>query len=191
VARDAASIASPAHRVPPAAGRETVPAFVPGRRLHKRLWSDATETPNRDQIENRSSHSTASPSGPAHVEAYSRLQDQCIRRRVGVSTKVRFCNIIDAPTATTGSAIEAVETHMKWMAHAGSITFNSPTHRRLGTEFECITRIGPMRLSNMMAMCACARAAGPGTVADESKPARNVANDRLNVAAHDQESRMP
>ncbi len=47
-------------------------------------------------------------------------------------------------------AIEDIESHITWMAEAVSITFLSEQRSGVGTEFECLTRIGPWRTIDKM-----------------------------------------
>ena len=46
--------------------------------------------------------------------------------------------------------LERIETHVQWMAEAESIEFTSPATSGVGTTFVCVTRIGPVRLSDEM-----------------------------------------
>ena len=69
-----------------------------------------------------------------------------------MSVHVRVCTVIEATPAVTWAAIEPVETHVDWMADAVAIRFTSATRRGVGTEFECLTRIGPVRLVDSMSI---------------------------------------
>lgn len=64
--------------------------------------------------------------------------------RVTVSTQ------LDAPPARVWEVIEPIETHPRWMADAVRITFTTDRRRGIGTEFECLTRIGPLRTVDRM-----------------------------------------
>ena len=57
---------------------------------------------------------------------------------------------VDAPPDVVWDAIEAIERHVEWMADAESITFTSATTRGTGTEFDCLTRVGPLRTVDHM-----------------------------------------
>jgi uncharacterized protein YndB with AHSA1/START domain len=48
------------------------------------------------------------------------------------------------------AAIERVETHVEWMADAERITFRTERHAGVGTEFECLTKVGPFRTTDVM-----------------------------------------
>lgn len=43
-----------------------------------------------------------------------------------------------------------IEDHVEWMLDATAIRFRSEEHRGIGTTFECDTRFGPMRLTDVM-----------------------------------------
>jgi hypothetical protein len=57
---------------------------------------------------------------------------------------------IDAPPAAVWAVLEPVESHVEWMADAVRITFRSDRHRGVGTEFECLTRVGPLSITDVM-----------------------------------------
>jgi carbon monoxide dehydrogenase subunit G len=57
---------------------------------------------------------------------------------------------IDAPPAQVWAAIEDVATHVEWMAEAVAIRFRSERRRGIGTEFECETKVGPLRTTDVM-----------------------------------------
>lgn len=57
---------------------------------------------------------------------------------------------IDAPPADVWAIIEPIERHVDWMADAVSITFTSRIRRGVGTQFDCLTRIGPLRTTDRM-----------------------------------------
>ncbi len=57
---------------------------------------------------------------------------------------------IDAPPETVWAVLEPVESHVEWMADAVRITFRTEQHRGIGTEFECLTRVGPLSTTDVM-----------------------------------------
>lgn len=57
---------------------------------------------------------------------------------------------IDAPPATVWAVLEPVESHVEWMADAERITFRTEQRRGVGTEFECLTRVGPLSTTDVM-----------------------------------------
>ena len=65
-----------------------------------------------------------------------------MRLRVGIT--------INASPAEVWRVIEPIERHVDWMADAESIRFTGPTTRGLGTTFDCVTKVGPLRLTDKM-----------------------------------------
>jgi hypothetical protein len=57
---------------------------------------------------------------------------------------------LDAPPGRVWSVIEPIERHVDWMADAERITFRTEQRRGVGTEFDCVTRIGPFRTTDRM-----------------------------------------
>jgi hypothetical protein len=64
--------------------------------------------------------------------------------------KVRVCTTIDVPPAVLWRRLERVEEHVEWMADAREITFTGPRRRGVGTEFDCLTVVGPLRTVDRM-----------------------------------------
>lgn len=67
-----------------------------------------------------------------------------------MSVRIRVCTTLDVPPAAAWSAIERIETHVEWMAEAESLAFIGARRSGVGTEFECRTRVGPVRLRDVM-----------------------------------------
>jgi hypothetical protein len=67
-----------------------------------------------------------------------------VRVRVGVT--------IDAPPAEVWRVVEPIERHVEWMADAVAITFTGMQTRGVGTTFDCLTKVGPFRLVDRMAI---------------------------------------
>ena len=63
---------------------------------------------------------------------------------------VHLCITIGAPVDHVWQTIEAVETHIQWMTDAESITFRTDQHTGIGTEFDCLTRVGPFTTIDTM-----------------------------------------
>jgi carbon monoxide dehydrogenase subunit G len=57
---------------------------------------------------------------------------------------------IAAPVTVVWDEIAQIERHVEWMADAESIDFVSETQRGRGTRIEVLTRIGPLRTSDVM-----------------------------------------
>lgn len=56
----------------------------------------------------------------------------------------------DADLDTVWDVLEPLERHVEWMADAESIRFHGDRTRGVGTTFDCITKIGPIRLTDVM-----------------------------------------
>jgi uncharacterized protein YndB with AHSA1/START domain len=65
-------------------------------------------------------------------------------------TRIRITADYDAPPATVWAAVEQVDTHVDWMADAEVIRFMTDRTEGVGTRFECITKVGPVRLTDRM-----------------------------------------
>jgi len=57
---------------------------------------------------------------------------------------------LNAGPSVVWKAIEAIETHVGWMADAVAIRFVTDQRRGVGTQFLCDTRVGPIRLTDRM-----------------------------------------
>ena len=64
--------------------------------------------------------------------------------RIAVST------LIDARPRRVWRQVRDISSHVRWMADAESIRFTSPRRRGVGTTFECVTRVGPLALTDVM-----------------------------------------
>jgi carbon monoxide dehydrogenase subunit G len=69
-----------------------------------------------------------------------------VRIKVGIT--------IAAPPAVVWQTVEEIERHVDWMADAVSITFTGAKTRGVGTRFDCVTRIGPLRTTDRMTVTA-------------------------------------
>ena len=67
---------------------------------------------------------------------------------------IRVGTSYDAPPAEVWRVLEPIEAHVDWMADAEIIRFTTDQTRGLGTRFECVTRIGPIRLTDKMSITA-------------------------------------
>jgi hypothetical protein len=65
---------------------------------------------------------------------------------------MRIESTFAATPETIWAAIEHLETHVDWMADAVAITFATNQHTGVGTRFDCLTRIGPIRLTDAMSI---------------------------------------
>lgn len=69
-------------------------------------------------------------------------------------SRIQVTTVIDAPPDEVWARIEDVGTHTEWMADAEEIRFTSDRRRGRGTTFECDTKVGPLRLTDEMAITA-------------------------------------
>jgi hypothetical protein len=67
-----------------------------------------------------------------------------------VTVRIRVATTIDAPRAEVWDVVESIDDHVDWMADAERIEFVSRARRGVGTQFDCVTRIGPFRLRDRM-----------------------------------------
>jgi hypothetical protein len=58
--------------------------------------------------------------------------------------------VIEAPPAAVWEAVRDIPSHVRWMADAESITITSPLADGVGTTFDCLTKVGPLRLTDKM-----------------------------------------
>jgi hypothetical protein len=67
-------------------------------------------------------------------------------RRITVAVDVA------APPGAVWDELEAIERHVEWMADAVAIRFRTDQTRGVGTSFDCLTKIGPLRLTDRMTL---------------------------------------
>jgi hypothetical protein len=58
--------------------------------------------------------------------------------------------MIDAPPDVVWEDLRHIERHSEWMVDAVAIRFTSSRHEGTGTVFECDTKVGPFRLTDVM-----------------------------------------
>lgn len=64
--------------------------------------------------------------------------------------KVNVAVTIDAPPEGVWTEVARVERHVDWMTDAVEIMFTSRSRRGEGTSFDCLTKVGPIRLTDHM-----------------------------------------
>jgi uncharacterized protein YndB with AHSA1/START domain len=67
---------------------------------------------------------------------------------------ILVCATIAAPPERVWAAVEHIERHTDWMHDAESITFRSAQHAGVGAEFDCRTRVGPLRTTDRFVVTA-------------------------------------
>ena len=63
---------------------------------------------------------------------------------------IRVSTVIDRDPAEVWDTVGHIDRHVDWMLDAESITFTSATRSGAGTTFECVTKVGPVRLVDKM-----------------------------------------
>lgn len=58
--------------------------------------------------------------------------------------------VISAPLAFVWADVEDISSHVDWMLDATEIRFLSERKRGVGTRFECDTKVGPLKLTDVM-----------------------------------------
>ncbi len=64
--------------------------------------------------------------------------------------RIRVSTVIDASRAEVWASMEDVSTHTEWMADAVAIRFLTERTSDVGTRFECDTKVGPLKLTDVM-----------------------------------------
>lgn len=63
---------------------------------------------------------------------------------------INVSRVIRASVKRVWEVVEPVEQHIDWMADAESITFVGDQRRGVGTTFHCVTKVGPIKLTDVM-----------------------------------------
>lgn len=64
--------------------------------------------------------------------------------------RIRVSTLIDASPAQVWDEVRTIERHVDWMADAVRITFQGNRRSGVGTTFDCVTKVGPIRLTDRM-----------------------------------------
>jgi len=64
--------------------------------------------------------------------------------------RIRTDIAIDAPPAAVWARLADIADHVSWMADAAAIRFTGERRSGVGTTFECETRVGPLRTTDVM-----------------------------------------
>ncbi|MBM3661192.1 MAG: SRPBCC family protein [Actinobacteria bacterium] len=67
-----------------------------------------------------------------------------------MSARITIETEIPATPDQVWSAVEDLSTHTEWMADAEAITFVTEQRAGVGTEFDCLTVVGPLRTTDRM-----------------------------------------
>ena len=63
---------------------------------------------------------------------------------------IRVSTVIDATPADVWAYVRDISSHVEWMADAEAIRFTSDQNSGVGTTFECDTKVGPAKLTDVM-----------------------------------------
>ena len=63
---------------------------------------------------------------------------------------IRTSIVVEAPPEAVWTELAEISDHVEWMADAEAITFTTDQRSGAGTAFECVTRVGPIRLLDVM-----------------------------------------
>jgi carbon monoxide dehydrogenase subunit G len=66
--------------------------------------------------------------------------------------RIQVQRVIDAPTDVVWTELSDIASHVEWMADAAAIRFTGDRHRGVGTTFDCVTKVGPLRTVDRMAV---------------------------------------
>lgn len=58
--------------------------------------------------------------------------------------------MIDAPVSVVWTGVEDIMTHVDWMLDAEEIRFLTEQKQGIGTRFECDTKVGPIKMTDVM-----------------------------------------
>ena len=64
--------------------------------------------------------------------------------------RIRVSTTIDATPATVWEEVRHLDRHVDWMTDAETITFTTAETSGEGTRFDCVTKVGPITLTDAM-----------------------------------------
>ena len=67
-----------------------------------------------------------------------------------MSVTIELCTEIPASPDAVWAVVEHIQTHTRWMADAERITFVGSQMQGVGTEFDCLTVVGPLHTTDRM-----------------------------------------
>ena len=67
-------------------------------------------------------------------------------------SRIRVSTVIDATPAQVWEEVRHISRHVDWMADAESISFTSDSRAGVGTTFDCVTKVGPIKLTDKMSI---------------------------------------
>ena len=88
-------------------------------------------------------------SGPVLVDL-GRRQRRRGPVRSPAMAKIRVATMLDATPEVVWADVADIGSHVEWMADATAIRFLGPQTSGVGTTFECDTKVGPLKLTDVM-----------------------------------------
>jgi hypothetical protein len=67
-----------------------------------------------------------------------------------VTTRISLDVLIEASPSEVWAELECIERHVEWMRDAVRIKFVTSQQSGLGTRFSCLTKVGPIKLTDHM-----------------------------------------
>ena len=64
--------------------------------------------------------------------------------------KIRVRTTLPAPPRVVWHDLQDISSHQEWMLDAAEIRFLTGQRSGVGTRFECVTKVGPIRLTDLM-----------------------------------------
>jgi hypothetical protein len=64
--------------------------------------------------------------------------------------RIRTCITIDASPAAVWAEVKRIDRHVEWMRDAKAIAFRGRRRTGVGTEFECVTGVGPFVTTDVL-----------------------------------------
>lgn len=71
-----------------------------------------------------------------------------------IPVNIRVSTVVPAPPAAVWEDLRHIGRHVEWMGDADSIRFLTDATEGVGVLFECVTRLGPVRLIDRMEVTA-------------------------------------
>ena len=68
--------------------------------------------------------------------------------------RIRVSTVIDAPPTIVWEEVRRIGRHVDWIAEAGEIRFVGDQRAGVGTTYDCVTRLGPLRMTDRLVVTA-------------------------------------
>ena len=67
-------------------------------------------------------------------------------------TSITIDVLIARPRRDVWEELRHIDRHVRWMSDALSIDFHTPQREGVGTSFDCLTKVGPLRTKDVMSV---------------------------------------